>query len=286
MSSYKTVFISSYLPVIALLAVVAGVQTLKQGLLSAWFGVLITTLPVLIYAIWVSINKKPRGSKNLPLLLLLCLGGVGWSAASVFRGDSHWWVLLLAFVCAGAFVAFDFWYSRFGRRVNAILRAGRPLPKFTAQDHHGAVVDSHQLLGKPALFMFYRGNWCPFCAAQVEELTSYYRQFSEYGAEVVLISPQPHDLTKRVAEMFSVPFRFWVDPECQAARELDILHAEGVPYGLRKDGLPGHTMLPTTVIVDQKGIIVFVDQTDNYRVRPEPKVFLKVLDRLAPEVVA
>jgi len=31
------------------------------------------------------------------------------------------------------------------------------------------------------------------------------------------------------------------------------------------------------VITDEKGMIIFADQTDNYRVRPEPAIFLEVL---------
>ncbi len=279
MKPYKTIFISSYLPIIALFAIVSGVYTLKEGILSAWVGVLLTTVPVLVYAIWTSIKKTPKRLPNLPTLLFLCVVGVIWSGWGMLRGSSVW-ALVVAVLCASAFAAFDLWYSRYGRPVNSILRVGAKMPKFHAQNHAGEAVDSHQLLGKPTLFMFYRGNWCPFCAAQVKELTGYYRQFTEFGAEVVLVSPQPHDLTKRVADLFEVPFRFWVDLGCQVARQLDILHQEGVPYGLRNDGSPGHTMLPTSVIVDKNGVIVFVDQTDNYRVRPEPKVFLRVLDRL------
>ena len=39
--------------------------------------------------------------------------------------------------------------------------------------------------------------------------------------------------------------------------------------------------LPTVIITDAKGKIVFADLTDNYRVRPEPETFLKVIDALA-----
>jgi hypothetical protein len=37
--------------------------------------------------------------------------------------------------------------------------------------------------------------------------------------------------------------------------------------------------MPTVVVTDAGGRILFADQTDNYRVRPEPSTFLAVLDR-------
>jgi hypothetical protein len=36
--------------------------------------------------------------------------------------------------------------------------------------------------------------------------------------------------------------------------------------------------MPTVVMTNDKGEIIFADLTDNYRVRPEPKDFLKVFD--------
>jgi hydroxymethylpyrimidine pyrophosphatase-like HAD family hydrolase len=40
-----------------------------------------------------------------------------------------------------------------------------------------------------------------------------------------------------------------------------------------------HTVMPTVVVTDADGTIVFSDQTDNYRVRPEPDMFLAILRR-------
>jgi hypothetical protein len=37
--------------------------------------------------------------------------------------------------------------------------------------------------------------------------------------------------------------------------------------------------MPTVVVTNASGTIVFSDQTDNYRVRPEPDVFLAILRR-------
>jgi hypothetical protein len=46
------------------------------------------------------------------------------------------------------------------------------------------------LFGGPALWVFYRGNWCPICVAQVREIAAQYRELARRGVEVFLVSPQ------------------------------------------------------------------------------------------------
>jgi hypothetical protein len=43
-------------------------------------------------------------------------------------------------------------------------------------------------------------------------------------------------------------------------------------------GYEADSVLPTVLITDPYGTIIFADLTDNYRVRPEPSTFLAALD--------
>ncbi len=74
---------------------------------------------------------------------------------------------------------------------------------------------------------------------------------------------------------------FLVDPDARAARSLGILHEGGLPATLDVLGYDQDTVLPTAVLADAAGTIMFSDQTDNYRVRPEPETFLAALDAAA-----
>jgi hypothetical protein len=58
-----------------------------------------------------------------------------------------------------------------------------------------------------------------------------------------------------------VPFQFLVDPNNQAARQLGIAAKHGVPMGLQMSGYASETVLPTVLIADEKGQILFADQT-------------------------
>ncbi len=75
-----------------------------------------------------------------------------------------------------------------------------------------------------------------------------------------------------------MPFHFLVDAENRFAESLGIAIDNGVPFGL-PGGYDPKTVMPTVVVTNANGTIVFSDQTDNYRVRPEPDVFLAILRR-------
>lgn len=48
--------------------------------------------------------------------------------------------------------------------------------------------------------------------------------------------------------------------------------------GMQMLGYDSETVLPTVIITAAGGRILWADETDNYRVRPEPKLFLTVLE--------
>jgi len=158
------------------------------------------------------------------------------------------------------------------------LTVGSQLSEFELPDSRGEVFRSAGLSGSPAVIMFYRGNWCPLCMAQIKEIASRYRDLESMGINVVLISPQPDQQSQKLASQYDVPFRFLVDENNKLAESMGVALKNGVPVGL-PGGYGPDTVLPTLIVTNEKGTIVFCDQTDNYRVRPEPDVFLAILRR-------
>ena len=72
-------------------------------------------------------------------------------------------------------------------------------------------------------------------------------------------------------------FDFLTDEGNKAARILGIESENGIPLGMQMLGYDSETVLPTVIITDENGRVIWTHETDNYRVRPEPDVFLKVL---------
>ncbi|MGB5247921.1 MAG: peroxiredoxin family protein [Woeseia sp.] len=190
--------------------------------------------------------------------------------------------ILIAILAVIALLSSAWWFVHLntrGRPAPLGLQAGDALPEFAAEDEDGATVNSASLLGKPAVLLFVRGNWCPFCNKQVADLTGHYKEINERGARLIFVTPKPLGTTRRVAEMFGVQFEFWLDPKLAAARQLGLVHAAGVP-GKHRENFGQDTIWPTAMVTDADGIVRYVSQSKRIVDRPDPAVLLSALRKL------
>ena len=157
-----------------------------------------------------------------------------------------------------------------------ILRTGEPLPTFEAVAENGTPLPSGSLHGSPAVILFVRGSWCPFCTRQVEKLTRHYKDIVSHGARLVLLTPKPLETTRRVAEFFNVEFEFWLDEDLQIARRLGLLLDQGVPKKHRNE-YGNDTVWPAAVITDAKGIVRYVNISRTIADRPNAGKLLEEL---------
>jgi len=163
-----------------------------------------------------------------------------------------------------------------GRPVPAVLRQGQPLPDFHVVDENGDPHRSTELHGTAAVILFVRGNWCPFCSSQVENLTVYYKDIIDLGAHLILITPKPLETTRRVAEFFEVEFDFWLDSDLAVTKQLGLLQESGVPTDNRKE-YGDDTIWPTALVVDANGNIRYTELSRSIADRPNPKTLLREL---------
>lgn len=183
--------------------------------------------------------------------------------------------LLAAGVLAGAW----YWIRIRGlRRTPDTLRPGSSLPDFEACNESGEPLKSADLRGSPVVILFVRGNWCPFCSAQVRNLTGYYRDIVDLGARLILLTPKPLETTRRVAEFFEVDFEFWLDDSLAVTRQLGLLHESGVPRSYNRE-YGRDTVWPTALVVDPDGIIRFTELSKHISDRPDPALLLRELKK-------
>lgn len=254
---------------------------ISQGFTVAWLGVILASfLPVATLSYLLVFKTRARTQGRLPLLSLLGVIGVLLALLPFFGNGESAEILPLLLSITGfvLFQGYNFWYSSLGRRPNPALELGQPLPQFNLMDVDGKSVSSASYIGSPALFLFYRGNWCPLCMAQINEIADQYKRLHSAGVRVALISPQPEKQTQSLAKSFGVEFDFLIDKGSAAARQLRIDAPFGLPFGLQALGYESDTVLPTVIATNKNGIIIFSDQTDNYRVRPEPETFLSIFE--------
>jgi len=242
-----------------------------------WGGVLLVTAPFVVTIGWLMVFKNvARTSARFPALIALATTGVMLASWGYVRGGSPE-APLLAIAAWIGFMLYSYWYSSLNRQASGQLKIGNTLPNFELTDVAGQVVSASSFSDKPTIWIFYRGNWCPLCMAQIKELVTQYKELQSHGVRVALVSPQPHNNTIALAKRFDAPFDFLTDEGNHAARALGIDHPGGLPMGMQVLGYDSDTVLPTVIISDTGGRVLWAHETDNYRVRPEPENYLAVL---------
>jgi peroxiredoxin len=172
-----------------------------------------------------------------------------------------------------------------------VTTPGTPVPDAGLLDVHGQPTTlSAARDGRPAVIVFYRGAWCPYCNLA---LRTYQEQLvgplTDRGAVLIAVSPQKPDGSLTMQQANELTFTVVSDPGNQIAARLGILtaptddaqHAQAAMgldlTAVNADGTRTLPM-PTTVIVDSNGIIRWIDVHPNYATRTEPAEILAAYD--------
>jgi len=276
----KSIFISVF-PLIALyFAIHSTIHLIQNGLSYRLLGRIIVAATIASFFIFIFIKPVARTDSNLKTYTIPIFIGV---LISLLYGGIVHQNLIGSLPSVGLFlgwVVYIKWYSKFENRAdNTIIKVGNTLPNFELEDANKNTVTASSFIGNPAIFLFFRGNWCPLCMAQIKEIASQYKELEKRNVKMVFVSPQPHKYTKSLAKKFDLNFNFLVDQGNKVAEKLSILSKNGIPMGFQIFGFDSDTVMPTVIITNKEGEVVFADLTDNYRVRPEPDTFLKILDQ-------
>lgn len=281
MNRFKSYFVSAYIGASVLITAWSAVRLVQDGVTVGRVGTFLTAFTITLYFGNLFRFTTPRTSRRLTrITAMLAVGAFLAAVGSVIPVQPDKWAVLPAVGIFLLWFVYVNWYSRLERPLNTQLATGSKLPTVSFVDSEGTAVSSTDFSGQKVLYLFYRGNWCPFCMAQIREVAAQYQELEQRGVRVVLISPQPPDHTRQLADRFQVPMTFLVDTGNRAARQLGIAHEHGVPAGIEVLGYDAETVLPTVLLVGEDGRLLYSSQTNNYRIRPEPAEFLRALDTL------
>jgi peroxiredoxin len=190
--------------------------------------------------------------------------------------------------------------SIFALQVNALDRAiiadsaenvtpllnGSTIPNVMVKTTDGSPVSLPALLmQKPAVIVFYRGGWCPYCSRQLAELKDIEQELVAEGYQILAISPEtPEKLqsqkleTEFAAELIS-------DSDLNAIRAFGIgfyvpddtrkLHRDRMQVELTVDQNERAVMpAPAIFITDTSGKILFNYVNPDFRTRPSAALVL------------
>lgn len=275
----KSAFITGFIAWLAVAFVCALLQ-LGRGAapMLSWLGLALASSGPLAYFASMFFSRQPRTRRHPVEFSVIAGLGLAMCMAMAWRhGEAAGLVHAGAAASVFGWLIYLRWYAPLPAPAGIVAKRGASLPDFQLHRLDGATVRSGDLRGQPHVLVFIRGSWCPFCVAQVRDIAEAYRDLQAAGAQVMIISSQPLDRQRSLAERFNAPMDFMCDPGNRAARQLGIAARWGTPLGLQLLGYSSDTALPAVIITDANGRILDLALPDDYRFRPEPADFLRVL---------
>ncbi|GGD59990.1 peroxiredoxin-like family protein [Lacimicrobium alkaliphilum] len=165
------------------------------------------------------------------------------------------------------------------------LLNGQKIPDVSVKRTDGSAVNLRKLVQeKPAVILFYRGGWCPYCNAQLADFRAVEQKISDLGYQILTIS------TDSVARLQSQKFDTDYKAQVLSDHDLNATRGFGIGFFLDKDtakkyrgamgnvfaSLPGDDRIvlpaPAVYIADQSGLIHFQYVNPDYKVRVDPEL--------------
>lgn len=149
-----------------------------------------------------------------------------------------------------------------------------------------------QVDGRPAILVFYRGGWCPYCNTQLSELRLITADAEALGYRIIAISPdRPEELGKTMSAD-KLDYTLLSDSKAEALRafgigfrvdDATIEKYKGYGIDLEKSSGEDHHALPvpSVFIVDSAGAIQFSYVHPDYKVRVPGTVILAAAEAIA-----
>jgi peroxiredoxin len=105
---------------------------------------------------------------------------------------------------------------------NASVVADLSLPDTDGISHR---LSEFTALG-PAVLVYARGAWCPFCLRQLSDYADRYAEFKRSGIEVVALSPESQRKSRRLRTGLKLPFTVLSDSKLEAAKNFSLIGHE------------------------------------------------------------
>lgn len=169
------------------------------------------------------------------------------------------------------------------------LKPGDPFPDFQLVSAEGRFLTRADVLAKgPAIVIFDRGAWCPYCSAVLAAWSKLVPQVRAAGATLVAVTPEAGGRTLRAKLDHNIDFEVLCDLDSILALECglvypvsDELREAYLARGLDLEKVYGNPawMLPApaTFVVREDAKIAHAAIDVDFRYRQEPAEILKLL---------
>lgn len=171
------------------------------------------------------------------------------------------------------------------------INVGDRAPEFTLPDANGRPVSLSGVLAQgPAVVVWYRGGWCPYCNLTLKAYQERLGEIEAAGARLVAISPETPDHSLDTAQKNELAFTVLSDTGNAVARRYGVVFSltgevhENYNQNFRLDDWNGQKSgelpLAATYVIDRQGIVRYAFLDADYTARADPSEVLAALKRL------
>jgi peroxiredoxin len=134
---------------------------------------------------------------------------------------------------------------------------------------------------KPAVLVFYRGGWCPFCNKHLQSLSSIEEELTNDGVQLISISMDQPSKLRETMQKDRLEYTLLSDSDATAVKAFGIsFKVDGATleklksYKVDLDAAAGNSNHilphPAVFVVNTRGVIRFAHVNTDYKVRLEP----------------
>ena len=146
---------------------------------------------------------------------------------------------------------------------------------------------------KPTILIFYRGGWCPYCNRQLSGMLNIEESLIKLGYQIIAISPDKSEKLKETVEKNKLKYTLLSDQQLDAMQQFGIAYKVDEKtqeryknYGIQLSAnAQGEYLLPvpTVMILDKSGKILFEYINPNYKERLDPNLLLCAAEHIAED---
>lgn len=163
------------------------------------------------------------------------------------------------------------------------LRLGEKVDDFELMEASGKHISLYEILEKKTVIIsFHRGSWCPHCNLHLKSLEKEYGDLMSGGVSLLGISPDSIEEIKRLKQKQNISFDLLSDDRNKVARKFGVVVdvdktsvlVNKKLFDKRFDRVGESAFevpVPSTFIIDKKGVIVYSFIDTDHTVRLSPK---------------
>jgi len=171
--------------------------------------------------------------------------------------------------------------------IPSALKVGDSIPDVTLRTVEDKEVHLRKLIAdKPAVLVFYRGGWCPFCNVHLQSLSGIKDDLAREGVQLIAISMDQPSKLRETLQKDKLDYTLLSDSDASAVQAFgisfkvsDATLEKMKTHGVDLDAATGNSdhilPHPAVFVVNTTGIIRFAHVNPDFKVRLEPAKVLE-----------